>query len=59
MNVKRAILMALFYCLIIHLIALNGSLSRTSASGRYLLYATTKAEGPVLRGKRLFTGCGF
>ena len=27
--------------------------------GRLLLYATTKAEGPVLRSKRLFTGCDF
>jgi hypothetical protein len=28
-------------------------------NGHYLLYTTTKAEGPVLRGKQLFTGCDF
>jgi hypothetical protein len=27
--------------------------------GRLLLYTTTRAEGPVLRSKRLFTECDF
>jgi len=29
------------------------------AIGRYLLYVTTRAEGPVLRSKRLFTRLDF
>jgi hypothetical protein len=31
----------------------------TSAFGRYLLYTTARAEGPVLRSKRLLTGLNF
>jgi hypothetical protein len=31
----------------------------TNAPDRVLLYATTRAEGPVLSSKRLFTGCEF
>ena len=30
-----------------------------TAIGRYLLYTTTRAEGSVLRSKRLLTGCDF
>jgi hypothetical protein len=47
----------LFVGLLCFAVLLVGAM--TSAPGRLLLYATTRAEWPVHAVKRLFTGCEF